>query len=265
LNREKHFIKNTVRKIKGMHLALAMLKLLFWGGKQELYFGHLMPNLPEVYGGAALISGSFTFPNWEAKLLKPGFPKDLLPWPAQAWVNFIETPSAPAWYRAHNASIIDGYLKYADLANKETLPEKVFINMVLYRLLYAQSMVEGDFLFPNLGKILGNPQGSAVKFITSLDAYYPEHYPMTQKEINEVMGKTHSLEALGVELMDDVLIEPELTQLYHKASIWNHQPALNGLIKNHRPAYPYGEALPVPRQSWIIRILVWLRNIFLKK
>jgi hypothetical protein len=200
-----------------------------------------------------------------SKAFETGFPKDLLPWPAQAWVNFIETPSAPAWYRAHNASIIDGYLKYADLANKETLPEKVFINMVLYRLLYAQSMVEGDFLFPNLGKILGNPQGSAVKFITSLDAYYPEHYPMTQKEINEVMGKTHSLEALGVELMDDVLIEPELTQLYHKASIWNHQPALNGLIKNHRPAYPYGEALPVPRQSWIIRILVWLRNIFLKK
>lgn len=200
-----------------------------------------------------------------SKAFEIKFPKNLLPLPAQAWVNFIESPSDATWYKAHNGSIVDGYLKYPDLANKETLPEKVFINMVLYRLLYAQSMVEGEFMFPKLGKILGNPRGGAVKLITTLDAYYPEHYPMTHKEINYVMGKVHNLEELGVQLMDDVLIEPELTHLYYMASIWNSQPALNNLIIDHRPAYPYGEKLPAPRQSWIIRILVWFRNIFFKK
>lgn len=200
-----------------------------------------------------------------SKAFETGFPKNQLPLPAQAWISFIAAPSASRWYKAHNASIIDGYLRFPDLAEKETPPEKVFINMVLYRLLYAQSLVEGQFLFPQLGKILGDPKGNSVKLITGLDAYYPEHYPMTQAEINDVLGRTHSLDALSVQFLDDVLVEPELTALYRKASVWNNQPALNTFISNHRPSYPYGEDLPVPHKSFIIRVLEWLRNIFFGK
>lgn len=198
------------------------------------------------------------------KAFEIGYPKNLLPAPSKAWVDFIEEPSASSWYKAHNASIIEGYLKYPHLAQKEPLPEKVFINMVLYRLLYAQSMVEGDFLFSKLGKILGDPRGGTVKFITGLDAFYPKHYPLTWEEIKKVMGHTHNIEELGVQFMDDVLIEPELTHLYKQASEWNNQPALNNLIKNHRPSYPFGENLPDPSKSFVIRILAWLRHLFFR-
>jgi len=193
-----------------------------------------------------------------------GFPKHKLPVPTQFWMAFIEAPSPLTWYRAHNSSIIDGYLKYPDLAEKESMPEKVFINMVLYRLLYAQSLVEGDFVFPKLGKILGDPRGTAVRFITHLDPYYPSHYPMTKEEIRDILGKTHSISELGVKFLDDVVIEPELTHLYHLASIWNKQPGLKALIADHKPVYPCGIHLPDTYKGCIISFLIWLKKLFVK-
>lgn len=192
------------------------------------------------------------------------FPTSQLPVAAQFWVTFIEKPNPVNWYRAHNSSIVDGYLKYPHLAERESVPEKIFINMVLYRLLFAQSMVEGEFVFPKLSRILGDPRGLAVKFITHLDAYYPSHYPMTKEETADVLGRTHSLDELGVKFLDDVLIEPELTQLYQKASTWNKQPGLNALIVNHKPAYPDGINLPDTHKGYFINILVWLRKLFQK-
>ena len=200
-----------------------------------------------------------------ARAWETGFPVGVLPAPAQFWVEFIKEPNPVNWYRAHNSSIIDGYLKYPELAEKETLPEKIFSNMVLYRLLFAQSMVEGKFLFPSLGKILGDPRGMAVQFITNLDAYYPSHYPMTAEEIAEVMGKVHSLDELGVKVLDDVLVEPELTLLYAQSAQWNKQPGVQALVVHHRPAYPYGIPLPGTQKGWFIRLLIWLRNLFFKK
>lgn len=192
------------------------------------------------------------------------FPKAQLPAPAAFWATFIEQPSSISWYRAHNASIIDGYLKYPRVAEKETIPEKVFINKVLYRLLFAQSLVEGKFIFPKLAKILGDPRGGAVKFITSIDEYYPDHYPMTEEEINEVFGKTHGLGELSVKFLDDVLIAPALIHLYQMASNWNKQPALHTLIADQKPAYPYGIHLPDTKKGWLIKLFVWLRKIFFK-
>lgn len=200
-----------------------------------------------------------------AKAYQVGFPKSKLPVAAQFWVSFIEDPNPQIWYKAHNSSIIDGYLKYPQLAKKENFPEKIFINMVLYRLLFAQSMVEGKFLFPKLGKILGDPRGNSVEFITHLDAYYPSSYPMSKKDINEVLGKVHSLGELGVKFLDDVLIEPELTHLYHEASIWNKQAGLNLLIVHNKPAYPDHEHLPDTQKGFIIRVLLWIRKLFSKK
>jgi hypothetical protein len=199
-----------------------------------------------------------------AEAYEVNFPKSQLPVAAQFWVTFIEKPGSVSWYRAHNSSIIDGYLKYPHLAKKETIPEIIFINMVLYRLLFAQSMVDGQFIFPKLSKILGDPKGAAVQFITHLDAYYPSHYPMTKDEIADVLGKTHSLDELGVKFLDDVLIEPELTHLYQAASTWNKQPGLTGLVADHKPAYPNGIHVPGTHKGFFIKILIWFRKLFLK-
>lgn len=199
------------------------------------------------------------------KAYEVNFPKSQLPVAAQFWVAFIENPNSVNWYRAHNSSIIDGYFKYPHLAEKESVPEKIFINMVLYRLLFAQSMVEGQSVFPKLSRILGDPRGMAVRFITHLDAYYPSHYPMTKEEIADVLGRTHSLDELGVKFLDDVLIEPELTHLYQMASTWNRQPGLTAFVVKHKPAYPNGVQLPDASKGFIIRILIWLRNLLSKK
>lgn len=200
-----------------------------------------------------------------AKAFEVGFPKSKLPATAAFWVTFIQKPDPTNWYRAHNSSIIEGYLKYPHLAEKETVPEIILLNKVLYRLLFAQLMVEGQFIFQKAGKLLGDPRGTAVEFITSLDAYYPSHYPMTEEEINDVMGKVDSLSDFGVKFLDDVLIEPNLTHLYNCASGWNNQTGLNTLIVDQMPAYPGGIALPATHKGWFIRLLVWIRKLFIKK
>lgn len=200
-----------------------------------------------------------------AAAFESGFPASELPVAAKFWVHFIQEPAPMTWYRAHNSSIIDGYLTYSVLAGKENIPEQVFLNMVLYRLLFAQSMVEGKSFFPRLTRILGDPRGEGVKFITHLDAYYPDHYPMDREEMREVMGRAHNLSELGVEFFDDVLIEPELSDLYKEAADWNEQPDLITLIKNHRPSYPKNSKLPRPARALIIRILAFLINLFRKK
>ena len=193
-----------------------------------------------------------------------GLTKSELPVPTQFWISFIENPSPVSWYRAHNSSIIDGYLKYPHLAKKETKPEEIFINMVLYRLIFAQSLVEGDFIFPRLAKIIANPRGGAVDFIIHLDGFYPSHYPLTKEEIEDILGKAHNLEEFGVQFLDDVIIEPELTSLYQKASVWNQQPELNKLIVNHKPAYPNNVPFqpdPVKHLGWLIKTFIWLRKL----
>ena len=43
------------------------------------------------------------------------------------WLGFAERPSGRNWYRAHNASIVDGYLENRDVADAESVPERLFI------------------------------------------------------------------------------------------------------------------------------------------
>lgn len=188
-------------------------------------------------------------------------PRDILPTPSQFWYDFVTQPNAADWYRAHNSSIIDGYLRYEKLALDEQVPEQVFINMVLYRLLFAQAMVEGArFAFGDLGRILADPVGDSVDLITHLEAFYPTHYPLSQEDIEDIMGNAHNLEELGVKLLDDVIILPELTKLYQLASEWNQHPDLTTLVVDNKPAYPFGIAQPVPKEGCLFTILGALRK-----
>ena len=175
-----------------------------------------------------------------ARALAAGLMDELPPGPAKKWAEFISDQNPKTWYRAHNSSIIEGYLKFSDLAHKESIPEKVFINQVLYRLLFAQYMVEGDFFFPRLGEFLANPQGISVRLITHLDGFYPKHYPMTKREIEEVMGKAHNLQGRLVKFLDNTFILPKILKIYTLAAEINGQPLLPEFIKNDQPSYPEG-------------------------
>jgi len=198
-----------------------------------------------------------------AKAKEAGIPKSTLPSPAQFWVDFIENPNEISWYRAHNSSIIDGYLKYTLLAKKENLAEQILINIVLYRLLFAQAMVEGeDFAFGRLGKIFANPRGTAVNLITQFEYFYPVNYPMSPEDVRHMLGKSHDLGVLGMKILDDVLIEPEFANLYQRASDWNRQPNLLKLLVSNKPAYPDGIPKSEGKKKYLIKVLSYFRRIF---
>ena len=57
------------------------------------------------------------------------------------WLDFIDRPSGGNWYRAHNASIVGGYLENQTLAEAESASERFFMNVTLARVLYAHTLV----------------------------------------------------------------------------------------------------------------------------
>jgi hypothetical protein len=56
------------------------------------------------------------------------------------WLEFAAQPTGRHWYRAHNASVVAGYLEHRDLAEAEAVPERFFMNVALLRVLYAHAL-----------------------------------------------------------------------------------------------------------------------------
>ena len=56
-------------------------------------------------------------------------------------MNFLQKPSARAWYRAHNSSIIAGYLEHRQLSMAELPVKRFFMDVALCRVLYVHALV----------------------------------------------------------------------------------------------------------------------------
>ena len=160
-----------------------------------------------------------------------------LPLPVNFWLEYIKAPNEMTWYEAHNSSIISGYSVANDLAFEENVYEQYFMNIVLYRLFFAQSMVEG-VSFGLLGKILANPRGGAVSIVTDIESFYPKHYPLTKQDIKYVTHRAHNLPGILEWLFDKILILPGLNKLYMQAANWNSAPEVLEYVKNNKPVYP---------------------------
>lgn len=172
--------------------------------------------------------------------------------PIKYWMAYLRAPSPQSWYRAHNASTVDGYLLQADAAHLETEAERTFINIVLYRVLYAQALVEGDapgllgfiahhflpHLLGDMEQLIANPRSPSVDILLNLPDFYPRHYPLTPQDQLDILSKGHGAENLAQVMLDKVLVSPCLTTLYRLASDWLGMPALVGLVVNNRPVYP---------------------------
>lgn len=154
------------------------------------------------------------------------------------WLDYIDHPNEDSWYRAHNSSIINGYYNQRYLAYEESLYEIAFINMVLYRVLFAQAMVEDKTIFGDYGSILANPIFDGVEIIVSLKDFYPKNYPLTEKDFKELIGRKFSLEDTLVNILDQELIKPHLTNMYLNAAYINNTPNLVYFQKNNEPNYP---------------------------
>jgi len=175
-----------------------------------------------------------------------------LPAPVAYWLAYLRGPSASSWYRAHNASIASGYLRHADSARAEIAAEQVFLNMVLYRLLYAQSMVQEDapgllgwlartlrrWKLRGLERLMADPRSPSVDVIVHLPDFYPRHYPLQPADIRDVLERGDSLGVLAEKVLDDGFILPALTRLYALAAGWLKMPEISCLVANHKPVYP---------------------------
>lgn len=177
------------------------------------------------------------FSELAAMLYDAGLADQPVPKAVAYWLSYIQKPRAKSWYRAHNKSIVDGYLAQVERAEEETTGEQIFMNEVLYRLLYAQAMVE-DVEFGDLGAVLANPRLPSVDIIVHLPDFYPDDYPLTRQDIRHVMHKGYSPEEISVRILDERMILPQLTQLYSEAAGWIETPALNALVQNDQPVYP---------------------------
>ena len=86
----------------------------------------------------------------------------------ELWLQFIRAPSALSWYRAHNSSIVVGYLDNEALAEAELPTECFMVNVALVRVLYAHALVADARLalgfFGPLGRLLGDPRRGTVRF-----------------------------------------------------------------------------------------------------
>ena len=157
---------------------------------------------------------------------------------AQRWLRYITNPGEQSWYIAHNGSIAAAYLQQVAAAKAELDGEQRFMNIVLYRVLYAEAMVAGATFLGKLGELLAHPVLPAVNIIVDVKDFYPRHYPLTRDDVRNMLGRGDSLLDLAVRIFDDGIIRHEAASVYHHAAQSLGIPELTGLVRDGKPTYP---------------------------
>jgi hypothetical protein len=157
------------------------------------------------------------------------------------WMSFIGAPTGRNWYRAHNASIVRAYLDNRDLAERESMPERFFLNVALLRVLYAHALTAAPRLalgwFAPMGRVLGDPRVGMAGAFLSLGRVLPADYPaqldlQTTLKIENRLGR----------MLDYGVIAPRLQSLYEWSARELDIPDLRGLIRHGSPIYAWSHA-----------------------
>ena len=97
-------------------------------------------------------------------------------------MSFADYPTARAWYRAHNGSVVAAYLEHRDLAEAENAAERFFMNVVLCRVLYTHALVAAPRLslgwLRPLAPFLGDPRLGMTGIFLQLSRVLPDEYPL---------------------------------------------------------------------------------------
>jgi hypothetical protein len=154
------------------------------------------------------------------------------------WLDFGETPTGRNWYRAHNASIVAGYLEHRDLAEEETEAERFFMNVALARVLYAHALVGAPRLalgrLAPVGPLLGDPRFGMAGLFLSLRRVLPNRYPLDLDVERYIADE----QRLG-RLLDYGLIVPRLQRLYEWSAHELGEPRLLDLVRDGSPIYAW--------------------------
>ncbi len=153
------------------------------------------------------------------------------------WLAFSANPTPRNWYRAHNASIVGGYLEHRELAEAERAPERFFMNVALARVLYAHALVAAPRLA--LGRLaplglLGDPRLGAAGMFLSLRRVLPNHYPLALDVERYIADE----QRLG-RMLDYAVIAPRLQRLYAWSAGDLGEPRLRELVRDGSPIYAW--------------------------
>jgi hypothetical protein len=201
---------------------------------------------------------------WEADRLLAGRPGPASSAPVSRWADFLRRPSVLSWYRAHNASIVAGYLRHQELSAAELPVERFFMNVALGRVLYAHALVARPKLA--LGRIravsrpLGDPRWRGAGLFLSLHNILPDRYPLEDITLSEILA----LENYAGRLIDYGVILPRVQALYSFAAADLDEPRLLDLIRDGLPAYAWTNEEDHPwttaRSRRLRSVLGWLTS-----
>jgi hypothetical protein len=154
------------------------------------------------------------------------------------WLEFAARPTGRNWYRAHNSSIVAGYLESRDLAEAESAPERFFMNVALLRVLYAHALGAAPRLalgrFASLGRVLGDPRLGMAGAFLSLRRVLPSRYPLAFDVERYIADE----QRLG-RMLDYAVIVPRLQRLYEWSAAELDEPRLLELVRDGNPIYAW--------------------------
>jgi len=154
------------------------------------------------------------------------------------WLEFGDRPTGRNWYRAHNASIVGGYLETRTLAEEETAAERFFMNVALARVLFAHALVASPRLAAGrlapLGRLIADPRLGMAGVFLSLRRVLPNIYPLN----GDVEVYIADEQRLG-RLLDYAVIVPRLQRLYEWSAEDLAEPRLLELIRDGSPIYAW--------------------------
>jgi hypothetical protein len=182
----------------------------------------------------------------EARALAFGHPGPPSSPAVTAWLEFIRRPGATRWYRAHNMSVVGGYLENEHLATREGRIERFFINLVLVRVLYTHAMVAAPRLalgwLAPAGGLLGDPRLGMTAVFLSLSRVLPDRYPLG----DDIAPYAQAENGFG-HLLDVGVITPRVKPLYSWSATELDTPGLRRLLSDQTPCYAWPAA---DQQPW---------------
>jgi hypothetical protein len=199
---------------------------------------------------------------WEADRLLAGRPGPASSPSVSRWVDFLRQPSGVSWYRAHNASIVAGYLEHRELGEAELPVERFFMNVALSRVLYAHALVASPKLALGraraVSRLLGDPRWRGADLFLSLHNILPDRYPLDGITLGEILV----LENYVGRLIDYGVIVPRVQGLFVFAAADLDEPRLLSLVQDGLPAYAWTNDEHHPwttvRARRLISALSWL-------
>jgi len=156
------------------------------------------------------------------------------------WVDFLGNPCARTWYRAHNASVVAGYLEHRHLSAAELPAERFFMDLTLARLLCVHALVVKPRLalgrrLTAVGRLVADPRWRGADLFLSLQNIWPTQYPLTGRSIDEILKAA----SYAGHLIDDAVILPRMQTLYAFAASDLNLPRLLDLIRDGYPTYAW--------------------------